>query len=276
MLRLLLIISSLLTTPTWSFELNDGHIHYNQDIWGILKPEEALRLLSENNIQRAIVSSTPTSGTETLYQLSSEQIIPFLRPYRNIRDRNTWHSDPTIINYLKQQLAKGIYKGFGEFHLFKNHKNTDIIQQIMQLIADHQLVVSAHSDAETIEALLHMQPQIILIWAHCGMDHPARDIQRMLKQYKQLYCELSFRQGITDESGTITTQWKQLLETFPRRFLTGSDTYIPGRWAHLTEITQDTKGWLEQISKTTGELIATENLNRILPVNKILSSPDDK
>ena len=265
MLRLLLIISSLLTTPAWSFELNDGHIHYNQDIWDMLEPEQALRLLSENNIQRAIVSSTPTSGTETLYQLNPGQIIPFLRPYRNARDRNTWHSDPTIINYIKQQLVKGIYKGFGEFHLFKEHKNTDIILQVMQLIADHKLLISAHSDAETIETLLHMQPEVIIIWAHCGMDHPATDIHRLLKQYKQLYCELSFREGIIDESGIITAQWKQLLETFPQRFLTGSDTYIPRRWAHLAEITQDTKNWLKQVDSKTEKLIATENLNQLFP-----------
>ena len=267
MLRLLLLLSCLLTTSAWSFELNDGHIHYNQDIWDKLEPEHALRLLSENNIQRAIVSSTPTSGTETLYQLNPEQIIPFLRPYRNIRDRNIWHSDPTIINYIKQQLEKGTYKGFGEFHLFKEHKNTDVIQQVMRLIARHKLVVSAHSDAETIEALLHMQAEVIIIWAHCGMDHPATDIHRMLKQYKQLYCELSYREGLIDESGNITTQWKQLLETFPQRFITGSDTHAPGRWAHLTEITQDTRNWLKQVDSKTGRLIATDNLNQLFPAH---------
>ncbi|MCW9006203.1 MAG: amidohydrolase [Gammaproteobacteria bacterium] len=261
----LAIILFFISTLADAYELNDGHIHYNQDIWGMLKPEEALRLLSENNIQRAIVSSTPTSGTETLYQLNPEQVIPFLRPYRNIRDRNTWHSDPTIINHIKQQLKKGFYKGLGEFHLFRQHKDTDIIQKIMQLAADHKLVISAHSDAETIEALLNMQPELTVIWAHCGMDDPVPDIKQMLQTYKKLHCELSFRNDITDESGKITTEWKALFQTFPERFITGSDTYIPRRWAELPEITATNRNWLDQLNSRTAKLIGKRNINRLFP-----------
>lgn len=261
----LAIILILVSTSAGSTELNDGHIHYNQDIWEKLKPEEALRLLEENNIQRAIVSSTPTAGTEKLFKLAADKVIPFLRPYRNIRDRYTWHSDPSIIDYIKQQLDKNFYKGFGEFHLFHDHKDTKVILEIMQLVAQHKLVLSAHSDASTIETLINMQPELTIIWAHCGMDQPIKDIRHMLEQYQNLYCELSFRDGITDDSGMLSSEWKTLLETFPDRFITGSDTYIPRRWANLPELTEFTHGWLMQLSPRTANAIARDNINRLFP-----------
>lgn len=267
MLLRLTIILIFISMPAMATELNDGHIHYNQDIRAQLPARHALRLLDENHINRAIVSSTPTSGTEKLYQLNPQQIIPFLRPYRNYRDRFTWHSDPSIIEYIKQHLTTGIYKGFGEFHLFREHKNTDTVQRVTQLAAQHGLILSAHADGETIESLFAISPGISIIWAHCGMDHPVTDVHRMLKQYSNLYCELSFREGLTDESGKLSLEWKNLLETFARRFLTGSDTYIPRRWANLPEITDQTLDWLSQLTPQNAKLISSDNFNRLFPVS---------
>ena len=160
-IRLFVVVLLFLSAPAGAYGLNDGHIHYNQDVWNDLSARDALRLLTESGIQRAIVSSTPAAGTEKLYRLSPERIIPFLRPYRTYRDRYTWHSDSTVIDYVKQQLATGIYRGFGEFHLFRKHKDSNVVRQLMQVVADQQLTVSAHSDAETIEALLDLQPDVI-------------------------------------------------------------------------------------------------------------------
>lgn len=263
MLFRLIILLLLYSSSIHAIELHDGHIHYNQDIWNQLQPEDALRLLKENGIQKAIVSSTPTTGTEKLYRLAPDMVIPFLRPYRMYRDRFTWHSDNSIVDYIKQQLDKNFYQGFGEFHLFKEHKDTAVIQNVMQLVAQHKLVISAHSDAETIEHLLNMQPSITTIWAHCGMDHPVTDIEQLLRQYPRLYCELSFREGITDEEETLTMEWKQLIKAFPDRFITGSDTHIPRRWADLPAITEHSLHWLNQLDPAIQTLIAQKNLNRL-------------
>ena len=130
----------------------------------------------------------------------------------------------------------------------------------MQLIAQHQLVISAHSDAETIETLLNMQSEVTVIWAHCGMDHPVDDIKRLLEQYSKLFCELSFREGITDNSDILTPEWKELLQSHSERFITGSDTYIGRRWAALSEITDTTRNWLKQLPANTRDLIAYKNL----------------
>lgn len=256
----------LYITPTWANNLNDGHIHYNQDVWNDLSPKQVFSYLTENGINRAIVFSTPTAGTEKLYNFSPQRVIPFLMPYRVFRDRFTWHSDQTMVDYVKQQLSSGIYKGFGEFHLFKKHKDTPVIRELMQIVADHKIMLSAHADGETIEALIKMQPELSIIWAHCGMDHPVEDVSRMLAQYPNLICELSFRYNMFDEQDKLVPQWKTLLEQYSKRFILGMDTYIARRWAGLPENTDFARQWLSQLQPDTKELIGSGNIDRMFPV----------
>jgi len=245
-----------------SYEINDGHIHYNQDMWSKIRPENIISYLSKSDINRAVVSSTPTEGTEKLYRLAPERIIPFLRPYRNYRDRYTYFSDPTIIPYLEEKIASGIYRGIGEFHLYSKNKNTPVAKQIMQLAADHELAISAHSDYETILALLNYQPEVRVIWAHCGMDHPVEDIKTALQQYPNLFCELSFRYNMFDDKDVLIPEWNSLLEKHADRFVLGMDTYMPRRWANLPEHVEFARNWLDQLSPQARKQIAVENINR--------------
>jgi hypothetical protein len=48
--------------------------------------------------------------------------------------------------------------------------------------------------------------------------------------------ELSYRDGIVDDSGKLTPEWRALFERYPDRFLLGSDTWVPERWASYGEI----------------------------------------
>lgn len=260
------LLFALAFTTSADTTINDGHIHYNQDVWNDLAPEHAVELLDDNHINRAIVFSTPAQGTDKLYRLAPQRIIPFIRPYRVFRDRFTWHSDPGVLEYLKQTIPNSHYRGFGEFHLFRKHKDTPILRRIMRLVANHELALSAHADAETIESLINMQPNLLVIWAHCGMDHPVAEVQRMLERYPGLYCELSFRDRLTDEHNQLTPKWKTLLEKYPRRFMTGMDTYIPRRWAHLPEISDEARHWLNQLSPKAARLIGGANIDRLFPV----------
>ena len=97
--------------------LFDAHIHYSQGDWDTLSPEQALAILERAGVRRALVSSTPDDGTLTLYQADPKRSIPFLRPYRTRGDMAGWHSDPAVQANVEGRLARGIYKGIGEFHL---------------------------------------------------------------------------------------------------------------------------------------------------------------
>lgn len=259
------IVAGLLSGHTWAYDINDGHLHYNQDVWDQLSAEQALRVMTENGIDRAIVSSTPAAGTVKLYELSKPRIIPFIRPYRVFRDRFTWHSDPSIIEYIKQQLNTGIYQGFGEFHLFKEHKDTEIVRTLMKMMVEHKLAVSAHADAETIEHLMKLQSELRLIWAHCGMDHPLNEVKRIMDAYPGISCDLSFRYNMLDDNQALIPAWRLLLEQYPERFMLGMDTYIPRRWASLPQHIDYAKHWLDQLSPEAKQLIARENIMRMFP-----------
>ena len=77
-----------------------GHIHYNQDVWEMIGPENAIERLRAVGIERALVSSTPTEGTERLFKLDPARIVPLLRPYRSPADRRTWFADPGLVPRL--------------------------------------------------------------------------------------------------------------------------------------------------------------------------------
>ncbi|MFW2373262.1 MAG: amidohydrolase family protein [Gammaproteobacteria bacterium] len=264
----LIMLSSFISGHGWAYEINDGHLHYNQDVWDQLSAKQALHLMSENGIDRAIVSSTPAAGSVKLYELSNRRIIPFLRPYRVYRDRFTWHSDPSIIDYINQQLNSGIFQGFGEFHLFKEHKDTAVVRALMKIMVAQNLAVSAHADAQTIEHLINLQPRLRLIWAHCGMDHPIDDVKRIMDSYPGISCDLSFRYNMLDDEQNLLAAWKSLLEQYPKRFILGMDTYIPRRWANLPQHIDYAKHWLDQLSSETKHLIAYENIMRMFPLKE--------
>lgn len=249
-----------------AYDLNDGHIHYNEVIWGDLPPDQALEYMAENGIDRAIVSSTPAQGTEMLYQLAPNRIIPFIRPYRTLRDVKTWHNNPEIVTYIKNKAATGIYRGFGEFHMWIEHMQGSIVPELMQIAADHRWALSAHTDIETIEALVQMQPAVTVIWAHCGFDYPAAGVERLFDQYPTAYCDLSLHEKMTDHDDNLTPEWKVLLEKHADRFMVGMDTYKTSRWGDLAVYTELTQEWLLQLSPRAAKLIANGNVSRLFPL----------
>lgn len=265
-MRTILLLMSLLVNSVHAYELHDAHLHYNFDVWRRLPAQQALDFLTENNIQRAIFSSTPERGTDKLYELAPDRIIPFIRPYRTPFDMMTWHHKPEIVDYLKQQASKGYYQGLGEFHIwFEDLDGKSIVPEVMQIAAEQNWALSAHTDKETIAALTLMQPSINVIWAHCGFDLEAYEIQAILEKHPKVFCEMSFYEKLLDEQDNLTPEWKTLMEKHPTRFMIGIDTYKQQRWGELPEHAELIQEWLEQLEPTAAELIANGNMKRLFP-----------
>jgi predicted TIM-barrel fold metal-dependent hydrolase len=70
---------------------------------------------------------------------------------------------------------------------------------------------------------------------------------------------LSYRSGIVDGSGKLTPQWRVLFERYPDRFLLGSDTWVPERWASYADIMDGYRAWLAQLSPSVAKQIAHGN-----------------
>ncbi len=245
--------------------IHDAHIHYDQGVWESLSPEEAIDLLTDQNIDRALVSATPTEGAEMLYKANPDLVVPFLRPYKNIRHRYFWFKDPTTPDYVREHLKRAPYKGIGEFHVFGSDIQTDVVLEVVEIARDHKLALHPHTNLAEMRYLLSIAPDIPVIWAHGGFDVPVATLTELMEGHPKLYIELSLREGMLDDNDELTTEWKTLLIKYKDRFLIGMDTYKASRWAELPEIAEESRGWLNQLPDEAATAIARGNLDRLFP-----------
>lgn len=246
--------------------LHDGHIHYDQDVWQALPPQQAVDMLKQQGIQRALVSATPTEGAEMLYRIDKELVVPMLRPYKSWRHRYLWFKDPGLEEYLREHLERVPYRGFGEFHVFGDDMDTPQIEQMIALAREADLVIHPHTDLAGMRILLNKTSGVPVMWAHGGFGVPVLTLQALFDDYPDLYIELSLREGMLDDEGNLTPEWRNFLRRYPSRFLIGMDTYKPDRWAELPELAQAARHWLQQLPDDIAERIGRDNLDRLFPV----------
>jgi len=245
--------------------LYDAHIHYSKDMWETLPVEQALRMLKESNIHRALVSSTPTEGAEKLFRADPDLVIPMLRPYKSWRHRFTWFKDPQLKQYLLQHLERTPYRGFGEFHVFGENADTKPVEAMIALALQRNMPLHAHTDLQGIKILLQKSNGLAVIWAHGGFDVAIEKLETLLRLYPKFYIELSYREGMVDDSSRLTPEWDELLNKYQTRFLVGMDTYKPSRWADLPENAAQARFWLKQLPENVANDIARNNLDRLFP-----------
>lgn len=250
------------------YPIHDGHIHYDKDVWAVLPPADAIKLLISENITRALVSATPTEGAEMLYRENPEVVIPMLRPYKDWRHRYLWFKDPDLKAYLLEHLARVPYRGVGEFHVFGKDADSKPMEEMIELVRERDLVLHPHTDLSGMKIILSKADDVNVIWAHGGFDVSIEILHELFESYPKLYIELSLREGMVDDNGQLTLQWKSLLEKYSDRFLTGMDTYKPSRWADLPEIAAETRQWLSQLPVEVAENISRKNLGRLFPIKK--------
>ncbi len=252
----------LVPLTTTAKQLFDGHIHYNQDEWDVISPSNALERLDRAGIGKAFVSSTPTEGTEKLYRLAPDRIIPVLRPYRSRADRRTWFDDTKLVARLEATIDSVPYRGIGEFHIFGANASTPVVGEVLELARQHGLFVHAHADEDAITRIVDRAPDLTVVWAHAGFDVDVARLGQLLDRYPNLLLELSFRNDIAPE-GEITAAWRTILTRHPRRFLVGMDTYIASRWAELNDLADQSRHWLAQLPPDVADRIAFENASML-------------
>lgn len=169
-LSLVLLLGTATSSYAAELPLFDAHIHYNHDVWDSLPPNEAVQRLREAGILRALVSSSSDEGTQKLYAIAPDVIIPELRPYRKTGETSTWFRDESVIEYLQARLARYRYVAIGEFHVSVANADLPVVRGIVQLAKRHGLMLHAHSDADAVERLFRHDPQARILWAHAGHE----------------------------------------------------------------------------------------------------------
>ena len=261
----LALVVGLLAVPAafaQQFPLFDAHIHYSQPAWDVYPPEAALAILNRAGVRRALVSSTPDDGTLKLYEKAPRLVVPFLRPYRTRDDMGTWTQDPTILPYLEGRLARGIYKGIGEFHLSVGEAGSPVVRGTVALAARHNLFLHAHADETAVEELLRLDPRVNVLWAHAGMSSGPEAVGRLLDRYPTLRVELALRSDVAPD-GRLDPAWRDLFLRHSDRLMVGTDTWINSQWENLPEILDRVRVWLRQLPRDAAERIGSLNAERL-------------
>jgi len=272
MIRASFITLLLLAQPAIAGDrlpLFDGHIHYSVGSPEAYPPDRVIQILDEAGIYRALLSSTPNDGTVLLHSKYPQRFVPELRPYRKTRDlqswreeRREWFKDPGTVEFIQTELQRGIYRGIGEFHLDGNEADSPEIKRIVELATQHKLWLHAHSDALAVEKLFELGPELRIIWAHAGMNESPATVGRMLSRYPGLTAELSYR-NVVSADGQLVPEWRALFVEFPDRFIYGSDTWVPSRWADVIPMADSARRWLSQLPPEIADNIAYRNAEKL-------------
>ncbi|MBI4986098.1 MAG: amidohydrolase family protein [Rhodocyclales bacterium] len=245
--------------------LFDAHLHYNWEPVPHFPLEKVLALFRAHGIMGVLATSRPNDGTRALYEAKPRDVwvVPFIRPYRVRPDIQTWMRDPQTEALIAAEYQRGYYQGIGEFHLTGRAAEAPQVGHTVAFAAQHDLYLHAHADDEALEILFRHNPQAKIVWAHTGFSTAPDKVEAYLQRYPTLWCELSYRYGITDGGGRLTPEWRRLFERYPERFLVGSDTWIDERWDDYGSLMAGYRSWLAQLPREVAERIAYRNGERL-------------
>jgi predicted TIM-barrel fold metal-dependent hydrolase len=254
----------------YSGPLFDAHCHYNDDAQTAHPLADVLARMQASGVRAIVANSRPNDGTQHLAaareatRAAGVSVVPFIRLYRHRGDYNTWFADPTILQLVNKELAAGTasgpYRGLGEFHLYDS-ANADgpVAVQLMKLARERSLAVLAHCDDVAIDKLMRHAPGVKLIWAHTGIGGvPIARVRELMQAHASLRGELSYRPGLTDNSG-LAAPWKALMSELPERFLVGSDTWVNQRWQHYEALMAEARAWLADLPAEVAQRVAWGN-----------------
>ena len=242
--------------------LVDAHIHYSHDAWQVLSPERAVELLRAAGLKKALVSSSSDEGTQKLYRIAPDLVVPVLRPYRKRGELSSWIYDESVKSMLSAKLAQGVYAGIGEFHADGEQIELPVMQHVIALAKQYNIFLHAHVDVDAVHRIFKADPDAFVLWAHAGFESPDV-ITATLQKYPNLWADLSFREEFAFR-GEIEDEWGEMFERFPTRFLLGTDTYTPQRWFYVGEYADWSRDWLQQLPREVAENIAFRNAEALL------------
>ena len=272
-------IAALAALATWPLsaqaqeriEIFDAHLHYNQEPKPFYSLDQVRDVFRRNGIIGIVATSRPNKGTHELLDAKWPElkVVPFIRPYRMRSDIQTWFNDPTIFELIKEEYARGYYRGIGEFHIYGKSAQSDWVKKMVDFAVERNLYLHAHCDEEALLILFTHNPKARIIWAHTGFSVAPARVAELLDEHRDaLWGELSYRGGITGGDGKLTSDWRNLFARYSDRFLLGSDTWINERWFGYDTIFREYRGWLAQLPSDQAQRIASGNALRLFGLRR--------
>ena len=255
------------TSAQTPLRIFDAHLHYNQEPNPFYPLDKVLEIFRRNTVTGILATSRPNKGTHQLMDAKAGGLVmvPFIRPYRQRSDIQTWFDDPAIFELIQQEYKRGYYRGIGEFHIYGKAAGGALVKRIVDFAVERELWLLAHCDEEALLLLFSHNPRARIIWAHTGFSVPTARVKELLDTYPGLMGELSYRGGITS-GDALSPGWRALFAGYSQRFLIGSDTWINERWFAYDGIMKSYREWLAQLPQDQARRIAHENAERIFGV----------
>ena len=85
--------------------------------------------------------------------------MPFIRPYRQRSDIQTWFDDPAIWELIQSEYKRGYYRGIGEFHIYGKAAAGEQVKRIVNFAVERDLWLHAHCDEEALLLLFGHNPK---------------------------------------------------------------------------------------------------------------------
>lgn len=286
----LLVISACAMTMKDSKPLPmvDIHIHYNWNHEEVISPQQVIDILREHNVVLAVVSSRPSDYALKLRAVGGDQILAFWSPYFKTGIRETWFIHPEVLNEARRALASGEYAGIGEFHLVAGmgpRRDHPVVQGLIELAEEFKVPVLIHTDAGNYEYFLPIcrdNPNVRFLWAHAGGYVGPEVVAPLMERCPNVWVELSARDpwhygNFTDPQNQLLPGWKALFETYPHRFMVGTDPVWNAHqvyrwyeadegWSHYSKLDQYHRGWLEQLPTELARNIRLSNALRFFQI----------
>jgi predicted TIM-barrel fold metal-dependent hydrolase len=252
-------------TAQTQLKIFDAHLHYNQEPTAFYQLDQVLDVFRRNHVAGIIANSRPNKGTHELVNAKAHGllVVPFIRPYRTRADVSDWSTDPSIYDLIESEYRRGYFRGIGEFHIYGDAAARPLVKQTVEFAAARDLYILAHCDEVALEILLGHHRDAKIIWAHTGFSTPVARVRELLERHPALMGELSYRSGITDDSGRLSEEWRQLFQRHSDRFLIGSDTWINERWYGYDRIISSYRAWLADLPEAEARRIAHGNAERL-------------
>ena len=242
----------------------DAHSHYKSEDAGVFAPQDVIRIMDREGIDRMVVVGEPPARVQSLYRLAPSRIVPFLGLYEDYTQKASWMHDPTLPGRLRALLDTGTYRGIGEIHLFAGDKANPVFREIVGLAADRGLPILLHGDAEVVQQVFEWHPAATVIWAHLGTQPDPTLVDAMLRRFPLgLYVDTSVRDERFTENGALKPAWRSLFTRHADRVLVAIDTFYVKRWQGIAEVTARIRHWLAQLPPEVADRLAHANADRL-------------
>jgi hypothetical protein len=185
--------------------------------------------------------------------------------WQGIGEVMTRHDDLTALTYGEPARA-----------------NNRALSAVFTFAGEHDLPVFLHSNIGSVwrhepiylsevEAAVSTHPHTRFVWCHAGISRRieiptlTQSLEEMLRKYPNLWVDVSWVVYETNllKNGKPDPAWVRLIETFPDRFLIGTDKV--GHFADYPQEVQKYYAFLDALRPTTAAKLARENLLSVLP-----------